>query len=225
MGGVTLLYFSVSVGCYPMENPSASGGRVGKSPRRGSGAFTHSSGLLLSTGGLHYTILRFVVDTTTLLNTYTSQWYLDKKPEVGGWRPPLNTELGDTCPGQIIWRGPRLGGWCPPLNTQTGCTCPAYIVQKSPRMGGWCPPLTTKTEHPCPKHQTQPRSKKACEWGVIPPLKTHNGKPGNGKPGVPLSSYSKQSPFPWVVPPVLLGSRPAHPVQGHHCNGMWACPR
>ena len=61
------------VGCYPTENPLASGGRAGMSPRGGSGAFTRSFGLpRLSTGGLHYTITRLIVDTTTLLNTYTS---------------------------------------------------------------------------------------------------------------------------------------------------------
>ena len=41
-----LLRLGVVVGCYPAENPLASGGRVGRFPRGGSGAFTHSSGLL-----------------------------------------------------------------------------------------------------------------------------------------------------------------------------------
>ena len=81
--------------CYPAENPLPSGGRAGRSPRGGSRAVTRSSGLMLSTGGLHYTILRFIVHTTTLLNTYTSQW---KPGGVGAWHPPLNMETGDTCP-------------------------------------------------------------------------------------------------------------------------------
>ena len=73
VGGHLITVVCAVAGCYPTENPLASGGRAGRSPRGGSGAVTRSSGLpRLSTGGLHYTILRFIVYTTTLLNTYTS---------------------------------------------------------------------------------------------------------------------------------------------------------
>ena len=40
-----LLRLCAVAGCDPMENPSASGGSAGGSPRGGSGAFTRSSGL------------------------------------------------------------------------------------------------------------------------------------------------------------------------------------
>ena len=53
----------------------------------------------LSTGGLHYTILRLIIYITTLLNTYISQYLSDKQIRIqrgrkwGGWRAPLNTKI------------------------------------------------------------------------------------------------------------------------------------
>ena len=56
----------------------------------------------------------------------------------------------------------------------------------------------------------------------MPSLTSKNSKLGGGGG---LSSGSKQSPFQWEVPPVLLGSRTAHTMYRHHCDGVWTCPR
>ena len=104
-----------------------------------SGAFTRSSGLpRLSTGGLHCTILRFIVYTTTLLNTYTS--HRASRSPVGGWRPhgggrqPMCDPEGcSTVWGAVGGGGPpppsEGGGAPPPLVDPNPAPFPAGPVQ------------------------------------------------------------------------------------------------
>ena len=125
-GGLIIVRCEV-VGCYPTENPLASGGRAGRSPRGGSGAFTHSCGLpRLSTRGLHYTILRFFVDTTTLLNTYTSH-------RANRSQPQLAKVWGDGAPH---WHGFVARGASPSFTES-----PNFLV--GGRQGGMAPPIDT----------------------------------------------------------------------------------
>ena len=99
---MALITFGCMVaGSYPTENPLATGGRVGRCSRGGSGAFIRSSGLPTpSTGGLHYTMLRFIVYTTTLLNTDTCH----RKNRIHNFQEPALSKLpgarGDAAPLQ-----------------------------------------------------------------------------------------------------------------------------
>ena len=149
-GGDLITVGCAVVRCYPTENPVASGGRA---PRGGSGAFTRSFGLPgLSTGGIHYAILRFIVDTTTLLNTYTS--HKANRSPVGGWRPPLTRARGlgglpllHGIPKNPFWRQKR-GFGAPPTDTGTWLGGPPCTLQSAQvslsvaDVGGWRPPLT-----------------------------------------------------------------------------------
>ena len=117
------------VGCYPTENPLASGGRAGRSPRGGSGTFTCSPGLpRLSTGGLHYTILRFIRYTITSLNTYTSQRANRSRVAEYPNFPVTGSSRGGGGHGHGTW----LGG--SPLTSRSIQTFPSAVAQ-----GGWRP--------------------------------------------------------------------------------------
>ena len=67
----------------------------------------------LSTRCLHYTILRFIVDTTTLLNAYTSHRTTKTTTQSGGMAPPTKQCNRDTCPACVPKR--MSGGMAPPI--------------------------------------------------------------------------------------------------------------
>ena len=227
-----ICYYCWVVGGWVLS-PLATGGRAGRFPRRGSGAFTLSSGLpRLSTEGLRYTILRFIVDTTTLLNTYTSQRVIRsiKVPNVpvalGGDGAPLGHENVPWGASPSFTEYPNFrvcggsGGMAPPTDTKTWLGRPPLLsrsIQTSlsaEALGGWRPPRTWThglgvapyfTE--CPNFLVGINS-----GGMAPP--TDSG-PWCGGP--PLSSRSIQTSLPAAsqgesnLPPTWYRDRGASP--------------
>ena len=109
MGGSTLFLFCGLAVCYPKENPFAGGGQASRSPQGEAGAFTRSSSPLLLTEGLHYTTSRFFVHTITLLNIYTSHWYLEQRHR-GGLACPTEHRGRALVPTYISFKGSPCWG-------------------------------------------------------------------------------------------------------------------